>query len=271
MDPLGVTDEKGEFLFNCSNDVSAITVTIQGRALAKRRMWLDAGKAHLLKLKEGATVTGRLLHNGKPVPGAQVSMNTQERGADQFMRGFDVATDSKGEFTLVNLPANNRYFLYTKMKEMQEFGVSLLPQRVATGADGTTVKLGDLRLEPAHFVRGRIVMADGKPVPARTRVHLGLENAWDYQDQRVDEDGSFEFQGVPAEEIDVSVRVAGYRISAKNPNKDWLNEGRIVGRLEGDLDDFIIHLEPGDRFSRDEGPGDSERQPRAKPLRGAKL
>lgn len=68
------------------------------------------------------------------------------------------------------------------------------------------------------------------------------------------------------------VRVRGYQVSAKNPSKDWLNEGRLVGRLEGSLENFIIHLEPGDGFDGNDGPRDgSERQPREKLLRGAKL
>ena len=113
--------------------------------------------------------------------------------------------------------------------------------------------------------------SDAKPLPDRTRIYLSLENAWDNQDTYVDSDGWFEFNGVPADEIDLSVRVSGYRISARNPNKDWLNEGRLIGRLEGDLEEFVIHLERGDRFPRDQGPPDGERYPRGKPLRGAKL
>ena len=66
--------------------------------------------------------------------------------------------------------------------------------------------------------------------------------------------------------------MTGYRVSGKNPSKDWLNEGRLVGRLEGSLENFIIHLEPGTREDRNAGPQDSsERQPREKLLRGAKL
>ena len=187
------------------------------------------------------------------------------------MRGFDGSTDAEGRFRLASIPADNRYFLYTRMKDMRELGAGLKPQPVTTGTDGATVDLGDLEVKSARALRGRVVTSDAKPLPDRTRIYLSLENAWDNQDTYVDSDGWFEFTGVPADEIDLSVRVSGYRISAKNPNKDWLNEGRLIGRLEGDLDEFIIHLERGDRFTRDQGPPDSERYPRGKPLRGAKL
>lgn len=271
VDPMAVTDENGEFFLDCTNGVEAITVAIAGRSVAKRRMWLDTGKAHLIRMTEGVAVTGRLLNAGKPVAGASISMNTEDRSSEVFMRGFDVATDSEGRFSLPNIPPNNRFVLYTKMKEMQDLGVALAPQKIATGIDGSTVNLGELKVNPAHALRGRIVMADGDPIPNRIRIYLGLEDAWDNQDIRADDDGHFEFRGVPSGSVSLSARVTGYRISAKNPSKDWLNEGRIVGRLSENLDDFIIHLEKGQRFDRSEGPQDSERQPRDKPLRGATL
>jgi hypothetical protein len=271
VDPMAVSDENGEFFLDCTNGIAAITVSIEPRGLARRRMWLDTGKAHLIRLKDGVSVTGRLVREGKPLPGAAVSMSTQERESSVFMRGFDGSTDTEGRFRLGNIPADNRYFLYTRMKDMRELGAGLKPQPVTTGADGATIDLGDLEVRPAHALRGRVVTSDAKPLPARTRIYLSLENAWDTQDTYADADGWFEFNGVPADEIDLSVRVSGYRVSAKNPNKDWLNEGRLLGRLEGDLEEFIIHLERGDRFTRDQGPPDSERYPRGKPLRGAKL
>lgn len=271
VDPMAVTDENGEFFLDCTNGLDAITVEITARSVAKRRMWLDTGKAHLIRMKEGVAVTGRLLRDGQPVAGASVSMNTEDRSSEVFMRGFDVATDSEGRFSLPNIPANNRFVFYTKMKEMQEQGGALTPQRVTTGADGTTANLGDLKIGPAYSLKGRIVTADNQPLPNRTRVMISLEDAWDNQETRADDDGHFEFHGLPSESVSLSVRVTGYRISGKNPSKDWLNEGLIVGRLTGNMDDFVIHLERGQRFDRSEGPPDQDKQPRDKPLRGAKL
>jgi hypothetical protein len=113
-------------------------------------------------------------------------------------------------------------------------------------------------------------MADSQMLPARTRLSLSLEDAWDSQEVRVDDDGWFQFLGVPASSVSLSLRVKGYRISAKNPSKDWLNEGMVVGRLTANMDYFIIHLEPGERFDRSDGPPNNDRQPRDKPLKGAK-
>ena len=270
VDPLSVTDENGEFFINCTNDVSAVNATIEGRALAKQRVWLETGKAHLMRLKEGVTVTGKLLHENQPVTGVVMSMSTQEREASVFMRGFEVATDLEGEFKLMNIPARTRMLMHPKMASLTKVGATLPPRLVETGEDGATMALGDLTLAKAHTIRGRIILADGES-PSGVRVHLGLEEGWDYQEVRANEDGAFEIAGLPAVDLSLSVRVPGYRISSKNPNKDWLNEGRILGRLAGDLDNFIIHLEPGERFAPDAGPSEGERYPRGKPLRGASL
>ncbi len=270
VDPMAVTDDRGEFFLDCTNGILAVGALIEPRGLAKRRVWLETGKAHLIRLKDGVMVTGRLVHDGKPVDGVSVSMNTEDRSSEVFMRGFDVATDTNGVFRLANVPAGNRYLLYTKMSEMQERGMALQPQKVQTGVDGTTVNLGDLKLGPAFTLQGRIVTADNEPLPARTRLYLGLEDAWDNQDVRPDDDGWFQFLGVPAASVSLSWRVTGYRSSAKNPSKDWLNEGRIVGRLTSSLENFIIHLERGDRLTREDAMSSEDRQPRDKPLRSAK-
>lgn len=268
-DPMAVTDDVGEFFLDCTNGVQALQLLLEPRGFAKRRVWLDTGRAHFLRFTHGVTVTGRLVRDGKPVPGASIGMNTEDRSSEVFMRGFDGATDKEGRFRLQNVPANNTYVLSTKMKEMAELGAALAPQKVTTGADGTTVDLGEMKVGPAHTIQGKIVTSDGQPLPARTRIYLSLEDAWDNQDTRPDDDGWFQFVGIPASSVSISLRVTGYRISAKNPSKDWLNEGLIVGKLSGNLENFLIHLEPGQRLTDSDAPPGAERQPRNQPLRSA--
>ena len=249
----------------------AVNATVEARGLAKRKIWLDAGKSHLLRMKHGAEVTGRLMKDDAPVPGVTVSLSTEERESGVFMRGFEATTGPDGQFKISNVPANTRFFLATRLKDMAKLGVSMAPQPVSTGADDSTLKLGDLGVRKAFTLRGKVVMGDGKPIPNNTRMYLGLENGFDGQQITLKEDGQFEFKGLPADSMSLSLRVRGYRVSAKNPSKDWLNEGMIVGKLQGSMENFIIHLEPGERFDRDQGPDDGERQPREKPLRSAKL
>ena len=270
VDPMAVSDEKGEFFLDCANDVSALTVTIEGPRLAKQRAWLDTGKAHLIRLKSGVTVTGRVLNGGKPVPQSTLTMDTQDREASVFLRGFEVASDSSGRFKLTHVPADTALMIYTRIKEMEETGAGLPARKISTASEGSTLDLGDLEMSRAYMLRGRVLLSDGQPVPARTRIYLGLENGYDSKNITLDPDGWFEFLGVPADQISLSVRIPGYRVSAKNPNKDWLNEGRLVGRLEKAWEEFYIHLERGNAFSPSDGPA-TDRQPRDKPLQPAKI
>ncbi len=271
IDSSVATDENGEFLFNTVEPLDSIIVTIDGPRIAKHRASLDRGKAHLIRVNAGVTVTGRLRFDGKPLAGVKVAMATEDRGAGTFLRGFEVASDRDGHFAIQAVPADNRFFLYAKMSDMRETGLSVPLQSVNSGTVGSKIDLGDLPLKPAYRIRGRVVMEGNAQLPPKTRLYLSRESAWDTADLVLPADGAFEFKAVPAESVSLSVRVANYRISAKNPSKDWLNEGRLLGRLEQDFDDFIIHLEPGTRFDRAEGPGDNDRYPRDKPLQGARL
>jgi len=116
--------------------------------------------------------------------------------------------------------------------------------------------------------------SDGMPVPPGTRLFLGREKASDHTEALLDEAGRFEFKNVPAESVGLSVRIKGYKFSKRNPSLDWLN-GSIIGRVDGDLTDLTFLMEPGQwRFNGPEEedlPPGADRQPREKPLRGAKL
>jgi hypothetical protein len=94
----------------------------------------------------------------------------------------------------------------------------------------------------------------------------------DNLESNLDTEGHFEFKGVPAESVSLSVRIKGYRLSKRNPSLDWLN-GSILGRVTAEVKDFTILLEPGEwQRNRDEDqPGGDDNYPVNKPLRSVKL
>jgi len=198
-------------------------------------------------------------------------MRTMNDDAGTALRGFDIGTDPDGKFTETHIPANTRFYLFTPMKEVRDLGLILPVQQVSTAAEGTTIDLGDLKMQPGHSLRGRVVLSDGKEVPSRNRIYLYTEQIGDSQDHGVRPDGSFTFTGIPEGRVEISLRLKGYHVSDKNPNKDWLNDGRLLGKLESDIKDFVILYEPGDARGRSTGVRTGEEQPRDKPLRGASL
>ena len=94
--------------------------------------------------------------------------------------------------------------------------------------------------------RGQIRLTDGKPVPAKTRVLLSREEAWDSAQTEADEQGRFKFAGVPGDSLSLSARVKGYRLSARNKSLDTMNPFHLVGLLKSDKTDLILELEPGE-------------------------
>ena len=268
IDPLAVTDEQGNFVIHSDSDFDAAGVDIEARGFAKRVITsLAAGaKVHELRLDEGVTVRGRLLKDGKPVPWADVGLSGADRSSEVYVGNQTVATDNDGKFTFVNVPAKTQFHLYGVMKSLLSRG-SLPARNVQTAEPGSTIDLGDLALQPAFSVAGQVLLAEGEPAPPGTRVYLSREDAWDSWQKTVDDDGRFEFQGVPPNEtVSLSCRMSGYRLSTKNAGLDPLNPYHLVGRVITNKTDLIIELEPGRNHERLEGDYHTARQ---EPLRGA--
>jgi uncharacterized GH25 family protein len=271
VDPLAVTDDEGKFWLFCKSSVDMVHAVAEGRGVAKRWVDLKPGRDHFVRMTEGVMVTGKVVRNGQPVKDVTFGLVTKDRACGNNLRCEELATDKDGLFVLPNVPAGREFVLYATMDSLHGEG-AVTSKIFTTGASGTKLELGKLEVQPAHRVAGRVTLSDGKPIPAKTRLFLGREDAWDHTEAELDAEGRFEFRGVPAEAVGLSVRVAGYKFSKRNASLDWLNGG-LVGRVDGDIIDLTLLMEPGQwRYNGDEGePPGGENQPRNKALRGAKL
>lgn len=270
VDPLSVADDEGRFLLMCKEDVQAVYAVVEGPRVAKRWVELKPGRDHLIRMNEGATVTGRIERDGTPLSRVLVGLVTAERRCGQFLRCDELATDQEGRFLIPNVPPETEFVLYAKMDSLTGRGV--VPTKTfRTGKSGTTSDIGTLTAQPGFRLAGRVVLSDGKAIPEGTRMYFGREGAWDPLDVELGPDGRFELTDVPAESVSLGVRIKGYKFSKRNPNLDWLNGG-LVGRVDGDITNLTVLLEPGEwRYNGDEGePPDGEVQPRGRPLRGVK-
>jgi hypothetical protein len=271
VDPLAVTDEKGKFWLFCKDNVDMVHAVAEGRGVAKRWVDLKPGRDHLIRMQEGVAVTGKVRHNGQPMKGVRIGLVTKDRGCGNYLNCDELATDKDGFILLPNIPPGREFVLYSTMDSLH--GEGCVPSKIfTTGASGSKIDVGMLEVKPAYRLAGRVVLSDGKPIPPKTRLFLGREDAWDHTEAELDADGRFEFRGVPAESVGLSVRIKGYKFSKRNASLDWLNGG-LVGRVDGEINDLTLVMDPGQwRYNGDEGEAPSgESQPRDKPLRGAKL
>ncbi|QDV37524.1 carboxypeptidase-like regulatory domain-containing protein [Tautonia plasticadhaerens] len=275
IDPLAVSEDDGAFRLGVGEAGERLYLSVKAPFLAPVRLApLAAGpEVHPIRLGVGLTVVGRVVKDGKPLPGVALGMVQQDRNSERFVGEFQFAADEDGKFGFVNIPPDEDWYLYGLMDSLKPHGaIPLRPLR--TTAHGESIDLGDVEVGPGHRVSGRVVLADGGPVPPETRVLLSRDDAWDSQTAVVGPDGGFTFEGVPAERVGLSARVPGYHPSPRNASLDLLNQGGLLGMVEGDTDGLRFLLEPGPPPERDSGGFTQEdyqeyQRRRDSPLRGA--
>lgn len=147
-----------------------------------------------------------------------------------------IGTNADGEFAITNVPPGRVWDLSPRMESLAPKGLAAPVTLVATKDDGHEVRVEDLEARPAHTVRGRIVLADGTPIPSGMRLSLSPDSGGDRQVVMLPTDGAFEFKGVGKGVYTLSPAVKGYRARNADYGIEFL--------VEGDVDQFNITLHP---------------------------
>jgi uncharacterized GH25 family protein len=271
VDPLAVTDEQGEFQLASREPFQSLDVNVEAPGFAHRKFTsLNSGLGrHKLTLTEGAIVKGRVVWKDKPLADVSVGVAGVERDVERYVGNFDVGTDNDGRFALMNLPPNVDYFIYGLMKNLRTYG-AIPVRKIHAGDDGSTTDVGDLLVERGQRLAGRVVCDDEDFIPENTRLLVSRQQAWDSMQLTLDENGRFDTEGVPKETLSLSVRIAGYRISARNASLDTLNPFQLIGRLDNDVTNLVFLLERGpDLKSQHDGYLPESEWPQNLPLRGS--
>jgi hypothetical protein len=257
IDPLAVSDDDGNFALGVASGFDQLLVVVRAPYLAPKRAKLTPGDAEVasITLGVGVTVTGRLLSDGRPLPGVALGMVQRDRSAETFLGSLVFGTNDAGRFSFVNVPTHDDLFLYGLMDSLKAYG-SLKARLVRTESHGQTIDMGELTVEPGFRLAGRVVLSDGKPLPANTRLLLNRSEAWDTQTATLGDDGGFSFTGVPDEIVDLNISVPGYHLSKRNHGVDLYGRA-LEGRVDTDIDGLTIVFEPGDDGRRSFGPIDN--------------
>jgi hypothetical protein len=209
-DPLVVTDEQGNFLLSSQGKFDAMSLRVDAQGFARANVPdVSPGlKRRQFVLTAGATLSGRVLLQGKPLQNVSIGVVGQDRSMGEFTGDFVIATQEDGRFLFMNLPPGRDYALYGLMEGLQPFGA--LPVRtVRVKGDDSVTDAGDLNVTPGHRLSGQVKLSDGAPLPKNSRLLLGRPEAWDTFTLELPPDGRFVFTNIPAENITFDTRMAG--------------------------------------------------------------
>lgn len=263
VDPIAITDSRGEFRITSPDTNFKVNLGMRAPGLAE----LAAGKlspgedVHVFKLAPGATVVGRVLDHGKPVPDAVVDLNLLADSIldDTMVLGTQahVKTDSNGNFEFANAKSGLTYFISCRMISIKERG-AVKGRSVRVERDGDRVDAGVLEIEPGFSLSGRVDLSDGKPVPADARVVIIGATSRDAQFMNIGPDGRFEFKGLPPDVYEITPHIEGYMTSQNNVH-DPLPHPLVATSFGGgvcatkkvdrDVKDLRILVEPGEMKS----------------------
>ncbi len=210
-----------------------------------------------LQLGAGVELKGRVLKNGKPVSAVVVGVKHADFATDLTpLRRRETKADADGFFRFSHLVAKTDFWVYTKLGSFED-GSTPIPVRVRTTGDGSTIDAGELHIGAARRLAGLLVCSDGKAVPDSLELTVACESAAGDLKQQPGPDGRFEFSGLPAGSVHLFVTSrnypapAPYRLSEKNRCLDPLYPIGIQGRLDHDITDLTVLLEPGTQTKLD--------------------
>jgi hypothetical protein len=237
IDLVGVTNANGEFEMAYAKPAQAMILQVAPRGMAPKLVTLPTGeKRHSITVTDGATIQGRLVRDGKPVANAEFALRTHSQSAGTTFQVVRIGTNEKGEFAITNVPAGRVWDLYPTMDSLAPLGLAAKVTNVATKDDGQEVAVGDIPAAPAHELRGRIQLSDGKPIPPGMRVSVLADRLPDRQSVTLPPDGAFVFRGLAKGVYVLQATVKGYQPLDPEAPAEFL--------LEGDRKDFNVTLVP---------------------------
>lgn len=241
VDAVTKTDGKGEFIIRGKEPFLAATVTAEAPGYAKGIFTElpTGGDLHQLTLLEGASVTGVITKDGAPVPGAKIGVCDIDRGSRIFTIDLNATTDADGRFRIANVPPKRGYYLFGFMHSFADKG-ALPSRRITAGADQSVLNLGELKVEPAFILEGRLSIQ----LP-HIPILLSRYRGRDAQTVETGPLGQFHFSGVPGEVMTLSVDAAGQHLSLNNASLNPIDPSYLVGRVITNKSDLLIDLEQG--------------------------
>ncbi|HUS36539.1 MAG TPA: hypothetical protein VM680_14400, partial [Verrucomicrobiae bacterium] len=142
-------------------------------------------------------------------------------------------------FRIANVPPKRDYYLFGYMHSFADKG-ALPSRRITALADGSVLDLGELKVEPAYILEGKL----SSPLP-HIQILLSRYRGRDAQTADSGALGQFHFAGVPAEVLNMSIDVPGHRLTLNNASLNPADPTMLTGRVLTNKTDLLIDIEAG--------------------------
>lgn len=195
-----VTDESARFSFKGHfSGTVRITVGVNNESCVYRPIGpiaVPRSAPLAIDLVEGAAVSGRLIRDGKPVANVQLRLRQVEFDVDSVRREAQTKSDDQGRFRFVHLGDDSDYYAFTLLDSLSQ-GATMVPRRLRTGVDATTLDLGDIEVGQGRTLAGRVILPDGKALDRTIVIGVQCLVSRTAMRQRPDSRGHFRFEGLP--------------------------------------------------------------------------
>lgn len=213
VDEAAVSDTDGRFIITSQEAKLGLDlkVSADGYADFPSQLFDLDGSIHEIRLRRGASVSGRLTYEDRPVKHRAIGIVQRDRSAGHFVGETTLATDDDGAFLFANLQPNDRYVLYSLCDGRHDLP-ALKTVALETGGDGEAKRLGDLSLLEGLTLTGRVVFPDAMPIPDGAKLRVSRDPAWDWCEALLSKEGEFTIRSLPPEVYGVSVVAPGFEI-----------------------------------------------------------
>jgi hypothetical protein len=247
LDKLSITNARGEFALRVPEVGAKLDVRVTARNLAPSiERLLAPGESRKIRMKEGATITGRVLRDGRAAVGVTVAFVQKNRNSSGFLGIQEIGTDENGRFVMTSLGANETYVVYGPMERNAKAAVT--PKVVDVGPDETSADAGILAIEKGRRIAGTVIVPDGVSIPPKSRMMLSTELAGDVSTVEIGDDHKFAFEGaVVADSVRLHLRMPGLRVSRDSTGYDPKHDQIVIPPAACDWTDVRVVLEKSAR------------------------
>jgi hypothetical protein len=243
---VAVTNAKGEFELALRPRTSGVLVEVEAPGMAPKVIAIPTGaERKTITVSDSAVIRGRLMDHGKPMAGAEVGLSPRHKGGfgqdlkingDPY-REIRISTQEDGSFVIPNVPAPVDWYIYGKMESIAALGATPLVE-CATKRDKGEVDVGDIQIQPGHYLRDKITLSDGAAMAEGMWVTIGAARGFDSETVLIGRDGGFEFTGLATGEYVIFTSVSGYEMPG---------DAMLMKTIDRDIDDVAIVLDPARR------------------------